>query len=374
MKLRYLAAALACCLSFSPLILAQAPGGKAGEKKAAPPKGPADLAVAAWNKARTEPAGKTQAGFANVVAVGMEYVTKFPTHGQIGTVVNQLASFAGGIDPKQPALRVSYLSLLKLEIANQRYKEGVTDPIKAALAALDASIADFELRQSANRDTLVALREKIDALAETPGATRFLSERERSYAHLLTLMKQVPRAEEQLKKLTSHADKGIAAMAQQELNILETQKTPFELKFTGLDGKTVDFAQLRGKVVALVFWNTESKGFTSGLDKLKMLHSDYRKRGFEVVTVSYDKEEDRAKVLKYVKDNRINWPIHFDGNGAKNSFSPKLNADNSNLPRVYLFDKAGLLQTIMPAGRTDLTPNVPLSQLEGNVKRLLGIK
>lgn len=373
MKLRYLAAALACCLSFSPLIFAQAPG-KAGEKKAAPPKGPAELAVDAWNKARNDPAAKTAGGFAKVVETGMAYVTKFPTHSQIGTVVNQLSSFAGGIDPKQPALRVSYLSLLKLEVANQRYKEGVTDPIKAALAAIDAAIADFELRQSPNRDTLVALREKIDALAETPGATRFLGERERSYAHLLTLMKQAPRAEEQLKKLTSHADKGVATMAQQELNILEAQKKPFELKFTGLDGKETDFAQLRGKVVALIFWNTGSKPFKDGLDRLKMLHSDYRKRGFEVVTVCYDKEEDRAAVQKFVKDNRINWPIHFDGKGAKNSFSPKINADNSSLPRIYLFDKAGLLQTIMPAGRTELTPNVPLTQLEANVKRLLGIK
>lgn len=373
MKLRTLAAALACCLVITPVVFAQAPKG-GGEKKAAPPKSPADLAVDAWNKARNEPAGKTAAGFANVVAAGMSYVAQYPTHGQINSVVNQLATFAGGIDPKQPALRASFLSLLKLEVTNQRYKEGVTDPVKAALAAIDAGIADFELRQSPTRDALVAMREKIDALAETPGGTRFLGERERSYAHLLILMNQAPRAEEQLKKLATHADKGIAGMAKQELTIIETKKTPFELKFTGLDGKETDLAQLRGKAVALVFWNTGSKGFTDSLDRLKMLHSDYRKRGFEVVTVCYDKEEDRAKVQKYVKDNRINWPVHFDGTSGKNNFSPKLNADNSNLPRIYLFDKAGLLQTIMPQGRTDLTPNIPVTQLEFHVKRVLGIK
>lgn len=372
MKLRTLAAALACCLTFTPVVLAQAP--KGGEKKAAPPKSAADLAVDAWNKARNDPAGKTAAGFANVVAAGMSYVAQYPTHGQISSVINQLATFAGGIDPKQPALRASFISQLKLEVTNQRYKDGVTDPVKAALAAIDAAVADFEMRQSPGRDGLVALREKIDALAETPGATRFLGERERSYAHLLILMNQSPRAEEQLKKLATHADKGIAGMAKQELTIIETKKTPFELKFTGLDGKETDLAQLRGKVVALVIWNTGSKGFTDNLERLKMLHSDYRKRGFEVVTVCYDKEEDRAKVQKYVKDNRINWPVHFDGTAGKNSFAAKLNADNSNLPRAYLFDKAGLLQTIMPAGRTDLTPNVPLTQLEPHVKRLLGIK
>jgi len=374
MKTRLLAAALVCCLAFSSALFAQAPGGKTGDKKAPAPKSPADLLVDAWNKARANPAAKTQAGFANVIAAGMAYIAQFPTHTQINTVVNQLGTFANGIDPKQAALRVSYLSLLKFEVTNLRYKEGVTDAVKAALAAVDAVVADTELRQGPTPAGLVALREAIDALAATPGSGRFLTDRERSYAHLLTLMKQAPRAEEQLKKLTGHAEKNVATMAREELNILELQKAPFDLKFTGLDGKETDFAQLRGKVVALFFFSTTSKPSTDRIDGLKQLHSAYRKRGFEVVAVSYDKAEDGEKLQKFVKDNRITWPVHYDGKAAGNAFSPKLNAYNSSLPRIYLFDKAGLLQTIIPAGSTSLTPNIPVTQLEPQVKRLLGIK
>jgi len=374
MKTRILAAVLVGCLTLSSALFAQAPGGKTGDKKAPAPKGPADLLVDAWNKARNEPVAKTQAGFANLIAAGMAYLTQFPTHTQVNTVVNQMGTFANGIDPKQAALRVSYLSLLKFEVTNLRYKEGISDAVKAALAAVDAVVADTELRQGPTPAALATLREKIDALAETPGSGRFLTDRERSYSHLLTLMKQTPRAEEQLKKLTGHAEKNVATMAREELNIIQIQKAPFDLKFTGVDGKETDFAQLRGKVVALYFFSTASKPSTDRIEGLKQLHSTYRKRGFEVVAVSYDKAEDGEKLKKFLKDNRVAWPVYYDGKAASNAFSPKLNAHNSSLPRIYLFDKEGMLQTIMPPGSANLTPNIPVNQLEFQVKRLLGIK
>ena len=87
-----------------------------------------------------------------------------------------------------------------------------------------------------------------------------------------------------------------AAMAREELNIVEVKKEPYALKFTGLDGKEVDFAQLRGKVVALYFWSTTNKASTDRIEPLKQLLSTYKKRGFEIVSVCYDKAEDRAKV------------------------------------------------------------------------------
>lgn len=374
MKIRLLAAALVCGLSL-PLCLPAQSGGKAPADKAPPaPKGPAELAIDVWNKARNDPAGKTQAGFPAVIAAGMDFIQQFPTHGQINTVVNQLASFANSIDAKQPALRAAYLSLLKFEATNRMFSDQATPPVKAALAGVDAAAAEMEMRVAPDRDRMAALREKIDTLAETPGAGRFLADRERAYSHILLLMNQAPRAEENLKRLTGHAEKNVANMAREELNILDLKKAPFELSFTALDAKTVDFAQLRGKVVALVFWSTTSKPSTDAFERLRTVHADYRRRGFEVVTVSYDKEEDREKLQKFIKDNRVNWPVYFDGKAAKNAFSPKLNAHNSNLPRVYLFDKTGVLHTVVLPGSNAVSATVPMNQLEPNVKRLLGVK
>jgi peroxiredoxin len=377
MKSRFLTLALVCSLGLGGAALAQAPaksGAKSGDKKAPAPKTPADLAYDAFNKVRTEQGGKMdQARFQRVIAAGLEYLTTNPTHGRVNDAIRDLAFFGRNIDAKQPALRTAYSSLLKLDVTNLRFKEGLSDPAKAVIAALDASIADNDVREAFNADNLNTLREKIDALAEIPGGTRFLLDRERSYVHILLVGSNVARAEAHVKKLLEHKEKPIAAMAREEMNLIEVKKEPFAAKFAGLDGKEVDFAQLRGKVVALYFWNSTNANSTKNFDGLKQLHSTYRKRGLEIVTVSLDKEEDREKLVKAVKENRITWPVYFDGKGTKGELASKLNINGT--PRLLVFDQKGILQTTMqgsPVGR--LQADLPPNQLEGMTKRLLGIK
>ncbi|MEO6244246.1 MAG: TlpA disulfide reductase family protein, partial [Opitutaceae bacterium] len=374
MKIRFTSVALLlCALSGASPLLAQAPkgGDKGGEKKAPAPKTPADLAFDEFDKARKEPGAKDQARFQKVIAAGVAYLLKNPTHGRVNEVIRELAFYGNNnIDSKQPALRTSYLSNLRLEVTNQRFKDGVSEPAVAALLAVDAASVDAEVRGAPNpAAVLPSLREKIDALAEAPQSGRYLVDRERSYAHLLIAVSgsNFAKAEEHLKKLLTHADKGIAGMAQTELNIIEVRKAPYDLKFTGLDGKEVDLAQLRGKVVALYFWSTTNKTSMTNLEGLQRVMSDYRKKGFEIVTVNFDKEEDRPKVLAAIKTAGLKWPVHFDGKGAKNAFAPKLNV--TGVPALLLFDQKGILQTSMQ-GLT-LTPNLPANQIEGQLKRLL---
>lgn len=374
MNIRFLTMLLVCVLGCAQVAQAQAPS-KSGDKKKAPaPKSAADLAFDAFNKVRTERGGKMdQARFQQVIGAGLTYLSQYPTHGRVNDVIRDLGFFATNIDRKQPALRTAFTSLLKLEVTNYRYKEGLSDPARAVIAALDAAIADYDVREAFNADNLTTLREKIDAISEIPGGARFLLDRERSYSHVLMLGANPARAETHLQKLLTHKEKPIAAMAREELNIVEAKKQPFELKFTGLDGKPVDFAQLRGKVVALFFWSTTNKASTDRIEPLKQLLSNYKKRGLEIVSVAYDKAEDRAKVEKFVKDRRLPWPVHFDGNGPKNSFSPKLNA--TSVPRLYLFDQKGILQTGLqgtPIAR--VTPDWPMNGVEREVRRMLGIK
>lgn len=374
MKLRILILALACIAGFNVSAIAQAPkSAKGGEKKAPAPKTPADLAFDEFNQVRTQKGGKMdQARFRRVIDSGLAYLMTYPTHGRVNDAIRDLAFFSSNIDRAQPALRISYASLLKLDVTNLRFKEGVSEPAKAVLAALDAAVADNDVRATFNADNLNTLREKIDALAETPGGARFLVDRERSYAHVLMVGTTPARAEAHLTKLLEHREKPVAAMARDELNVVEMKKEPFALKFTALDGKEVDFEKLRGKVVAVYFWSSTNANSTRNFAGLKQVYDSYRKRGLEVVTVSFDKAEDRAKLEKYVKENRITWPVYFDGKGTKSEFSPKLNL--TSVPRLVVFDQKGILQTSMqgsPVGRiqADLPPN----QLEGLTKRLLGL-
>ncbi len=374
MKIRFAPAAIVfCALVCGSALLAQAPkaGDKGGDKKAPAPKTPADLAFEEFDKARKESGAKDQARFQKVIAAGVNYLVKNPTHGRVNEVVRELAFYGNNnIDSKQGPLRTSYLSNLRLAVTNERFKDGVSEQTAAALLAVDAASFDAEVRGSPNPGAgLPALREKIDALAEAPQSGRFLSDRERSYAHLLIAISgsNFTRPEEHLKKLLTHADKAVAGMAQTELNLIEIRKAPYDLKFTALDGKEIDLAQLRGKVVALYFWSTTNKGSVTNLEGLQRVMSEYRKKGFEIVTVNFDKEEDRPKVLAAIKEAGLKWPVHFDGKGAKNAFAPKLNV--TGVPSLLLFDQKGILQTSMQ-GLT-LTPNLPANQIEGQLKRLL---
>jgi thiol-disulfide isomerase/thioredoxin len=369
MKTRLLTLALIGCFSLVGASRAQAPGGKTTDVKA-PAKTPADLAYDEFNKERNASGAKDQARFQKVIAAGMTCFAQHPTYWRVNDVVTGLAFYGNAIDKKQVALRTAYVSLLKLEIANQRYKDGVSDATKTALAALDAAVADFEVREAFNKDNLVNFREKIDGLAEAPGGARFLADRERSYVHILTLGTSLARAEDHLKKLLAHPDKGVAGMARTELNLVEIKRQPYELSFTAFDGKPVDFAQLRGKVVVLYFWSSTNKGSIGALDALKQIASDYRKKGLEVVTVSYDKAEDREKLAAAIKENRISWPVHFDGKGAKAEFAAKLNI--TGVPALLVFDQKGMLLHTMQG--TNLTVNLPVNQLDGQVRRMFGIK
>jgi len=332
-------------------------------RKQSAEKTPADLAVEEFTKQRDQAAAKPdQAHFHALIAAGFAVVEKHPTHRQVPAVLGTLATFGERFNAKtQAALRAAWMAQLHYEVVSEKTSDQLDDDGRAAIASLDAGIANVEVRQAPNRETLANFRGKIDTLAEMPAGARFLQGHEASYVEILERMSPAA-AEAHLQKLTGHADRGIASMARDELNVLETRKAPYALKFTALDGKECDFAQLRGKVVALVFWATTNQTSTRELLALRETYSELRKRGFEIVTVSYDKPEQRDAVAKFVKDNKVTWPVYFDGKGDQNEFGGKLNV--RRLPAVALFDKKGIL-----AG-TGLRAN----EVRPGAAQLLGVK
>jgi len=300
--------------------------------------------------------------FNQVIAAGLDFLGKYPTHWRANNVIKDLAFFGDSIrDKKLAAYRTAYVTQLKYEVTNQRYKDGLSNDAKAALAALDVAATDFEFRDAPSKDAVGALREKIDALDTMPGGRRFLKDRESSYVEILTRAFSPAMGEAHLTKLLKHADKGVADMARSELNIVEIKKVPYDLKFSAVDGKPVDLAAMRGKVVVLVIWSGTSEGNAKMIDQVMEARSSYKKQS-EVVGVSFDKETDREKVLKFIKDNRITWPVHFDGKEAKNEWAPKMNVGKA--PAIVLFDKKGVF----------VRNNQRADQLEGELKRLVEAK
>ena len=327
-------------------------------------KSAADLASDEFFKLReSRAAAPNEARFDQVIKMGIAFLEAYPEHARAPVVVAALATFGATMpDPKLASHRIAYMGRLNSAIIDFRYKADLSPAALTAAAALDAAARDYEVRVDFSRENLQGLREKIDALTPLPGSGRFLVDRERSFVEILTKGMSPSAGERQLRKLTQHPDPGVAAMARDDLNIVEVRKAPYELKFTALDGKECDVAQLRGKVVALVFWSTANEASTKSLAAVKAVHADYRKQGFEVVGVSFDKAEQRDQLVKFVADNKVTWPVHFDGKEEQNEWAAKLNV--RRVPSLVLFNQKGFL----------VANNLRADRLEGEVKKLLGIK
>jgi peroxiredoxin len=115
---------------------------------------------------------------------------------------------------------------------------------------------------------------------------------------------------------------------------------PLEIRFTALDGREVDLAKLKGKVVLIEFWSTSCGPCIGEMPAVKAAYQRFHERGFEIVAISLD---DKESVLrKFVAKKNLPWPQHFDGKGWENQFA--LRYGIFAIPTMWLVDKQGNLR------------------------------
>lgn len=141
---------------------------------------------------------------------------------------------------------------------------------------------------------------------------------------------------------------------------LETRKVQaVEMKFTAVDGREVDLAQLRGKVVLIDFWATWCGPCKEELPNVLENYRKYHDLGFEVVGVSLDHAKDRQKLIDYTREQGLPWPQHFDGQGFKNQFATQFSI--RAIPAMFLLDQEGKVVSTDARG----------TKLEPEIRRLL---
>jgi thiol-disulfide isomerase/thioredoxin len=143
------------------------------------------------------------------------------------------------------------------------------------------------------------------------------------------------------------------------LRFFELSKKPLEMAFTAIDGREVDLAKLRGKVVLIDFWATWCGPCIEEVPNVKAVFAKYHDQGFEVVSISLDSEKDRQKFIDLVAKESVSWPQYFDGKGWKNRYAVEYTI--TGIPAMFLIDQTGLL----------VTTNARGPKLESEVKRLL---
>lgn len=154
----------------------------------------------------------------------------------------------------------------------------------------------------------------------------------------------------------SDADEDVQAQAKAMLKRFDLQGKPLAMKFTALDGRAVDLAQLKDKVVLVDFWATWCGPCVREVPKVKGAYAKFHPRGFEIVGISFDR--DRAALEKFIATQQMPWPQYFDGKGWENEFGREYAIHS--IPTMWLVDKRGLVR--------DLNARV---DLEAKVEKLL---
>jgi peroxiredoxin len=113
----------------------------------------------------------------------------------------------------------------------------------------------------------------------------------------------------------------------------------------GLDGRPVDLASYRGKVVVLNFWATWCPPCVAEMPSLERLHRGLGPEGLAVVTVSTD--EDEAALRSFVKQHALTLPVLRDPGGRDAASRYR----TTGYPETFVLDRSGVLlqHTVGPA-------------------------
>lgn len=116
---------------------------------------------------------------------------------------------------------------------------------------------------------------------------------------------------------------------------------PVTLRFVALDGREVDLARMRGKVVLVDFWGTACAPCVAELPQIRAAYDKFHSQGFEVVGISFDSDEARLK--RFINERALPWPQAFDGKqGVENKYGQEFGI--CAIPHLLLLDKNGRLR------------------------------
>jgi len=213
--------------------------------------------------------------------------------------------------------------------------------------------------------------EKVDRLAMTKSGTgnaAVIAELEKGYRELRKKYPRNPQINRLLLKVANNAEGDHAKRLAQEiangdsppdvkaeaealLKKLGRVGKPLQLKFKAMDDREIDLQKMAGKVVLIDFWATWCGPCMAELPKVKALYAKQKARGFEILGISLDQDEDALKNV--LTKEKMTWPQYFSLD-QENKIAEEFAI--SSIPTLWLVDKKGILRDLN--GREDLEAKV----------------
>ena len=165
--------------------------------------------------------------------------------------------------------------------------------------------------------------------------------RQEIYGMLMTVAENSPKAKALAlaKEIAAGAaNPQLAAMAQLLSRRTEALDKPLDLRVKAVDGREVDAAKLKGKVVLLDFWATRCPPCVALTPTLKALYEKYQPKGFEIVGINSD--ESKAQMTKFLAQEKVAWPQYFDSGDARVGSRFGI----YQIPSLWLVDKQGVVR------------------------------
>ncbi len=115
------------------------------------------------------------------------------------------------------------------------------------------------------------------------------------------------------------------------------------LKLVDLFGAEQNLSAFKGRIVVLNFWATYCVPCRKEMPDLAAIQNKYAALGVQVIGASTDVPEDRPKVLQFIKETKVNFPIWMGATGADMTRFGLGEA----LPGTVIIDKSGKIVKVI---------------------------
>lgn len=116
-----------------------------------------------------------------------------------------------------------------------------------------------------------------------------------------------------------------------------------ELKLKDLFGTDQTLSQFKGRIVVLNFWATFCEPCRKEMPDLAAIQNEYAALGVQVIGASADEAADRPKVLQFIKETKVNFPIWM---GATAADMIRFGLGEA-LPGTVVIDKSGRIVKVI---------------------------